>query len=108
MNEFQLRFNKILFYFNKILEFKEKKGENEDFDYKIEDKKIKLNLFLKHKKYLKKIVIEYKILEPENAKIFRNGFSSWSSSYLIEQNKKFRNPPIKELKYHYLNPIDPD
>ena len=50
MNEFQLRFNKILFYFNKILEFKEKKGENEDFDYKIEDKKIKLNLFLKHKK----------------------------------------------------------
>jgi len=45
MNEFQLRFNKILFYFNKILEFKEKKGENEDFDYKIEDKKIKLNLF---------------------------------------------------------------
>lgn len=108
MNEFQLRFNKILFYFNKILEFKEKKGENEDFDYKIEDKKIKLNLFLKHKKYLKKIVIEYEILEPENAKIFRNGFSSWSSSYLIEQNKKFRNPPIKELKYHYLNPIDPD
>lgn len=107
MSEFEIKFKKITFYFENIFEFKNKEDSLDDFEFKIEDS-LKLSLSLKTKKYLEKIVIKYEILKPENFMFFRNGFSSWSPSFFIHKEQKFRLPPIKVLKYHYLNPKEPD
>lgn len=104
MNDFKLNFFKIRFYFHSVIDFNDNNFESEEFSFNYDLKEKILKIFLKEKKFLDKIEIIYKIENPKNFYFFRNGFSSWSPSFLIDKNHKFRSPPIKALLNHYLYP----
>lgn len=103
MNEFKIKFNSIIFKSDFTYEFNEKENKNEIFEYKVTEG---LSLFFIPKKpvNLKKIIVQYEILNPKEFLIFRNGFQSWSPSYFFKNEIKEKTPILSILKYHYLDP----
>ena len=103
MNEFKIKFNSIIFISDFTYVFSEKENKNEIFEYKVTED-LRLSFIPTKGVYLKKIIVQYEILNPKEFLIFRNGFQSWSPSYFFKNEIKERTPLISILKYHYLDP----
>ena len=105
MNEFSIKFKSIIIESKKTYKFNEKEKILDDFGYDIK-KDLCLSFDPKKSIYLKKIIIQYEILNPKDFLIFRNGFQSWSPSYFFKNEIKERKPILPILKYDYLDPVN--
>lgn len=103
MSEFEIKFKSLTFESDVTYKFCEKENKNENFEYKITED-LKLSFTPRKHIYLKKIIVQYELLNPKEFLIFRNGFQSWSPSYFFKNEIKEKNPLLSILKYHYLDP----